>query len=300
MSTETAGQDRPAPAATDAAGTGVFLPGATDSTDVVQPAAAIPAPAPAATDADGTGVYLPAEQAPGPAATDADGTGVFLPGATDGTGVFLPAAPAPAPDVTYKDATRVFPPGQPSPTDATGMYVPGQIGTPGARMLEGTGVFDPSACDVAAPTGARGKADPTAPRCGRYVLKRFHARGGMGEIWMAEDPGIGRSVALKRMLGPRPDMQRRFLTEAQVTGQLEHPGIVPIHELGVNEEGQPFYVMKFVRPDLAEGDRRPPRGKVGPRQPGRGAIPPAAHLPVAVPDGGVRPQQGRAAPRSEA
>ena len=35
--------------------------------------------------------------------------------------------------------------------------------------------------------------------------------------------------------------------EAQVTGQLEHPGIVPVHELGVNEQGQPFYTMKFVR-----------------------------------------------------
>src|SRR5262249_5228442 len=40
--------------------------------------------------------------------------------------------------------------------------------------------------------------------------------------------------------------QARFLMEAQVTGQLEHPGVVPIHELGVDEKGQPFYVMKFV------------------------------------------------------
>ena len=83
-------------------------------------------------------------------------------------------------------------------------------------------------------------------RCGRYLLKRFHAKGGMGEIWLADDPEIGRSVALKKMLTNRADQQRRFRVEAQVTGQLEHPGIVPIHELGVNEEGQPFYVMKFV------------------------------------------------------
>jgi tetratricopeptide (TPR) repeat protein/predicted Ser/Thr protein kinase len=68
----------------------------------------------------------------------------------------------------------------------------------------------------------------------------------MGEIWLAEDPVIGRSVALKRMLGRRPDQVHRFEVEAQVTGQLEHPGIVPVHELGVDAEGLPFYVMKFV------------------------------------------------------
>ena len=86
-----------------------------------------------------------------------------------------------------------------------------------------------------------------AERCGRYILKKFHAKGGMGEIWMAEDPVIGRPVALKRMLTQRPEHAQRFFVEAQVTGQLEHPGIVPVHELGVNELGQPFYTMKFVR-----------------------------------------------------
>jgi len=69
----------------------------------------------------------------------------------------------------------------------------------------------------------------------------------MGEVWMAEDTSIGRQVALKRMLGQRPDQIHRFLVEAQVTGQLEHPGIVPVHELGTNDQGEPFYVMKFVQ-----------------------------------------------------
>ena len=119
-----------------------------------------------------------------------------------------------------------------------------------------TGDYDPSAtpflttaqCEVTKRVGAlKSIASPTVGRCGRYDLKRFHAKGGMGEIWLAEDPAIGRSVALKRILAPRPDRQRRFLVEAQVTGQLEHPGIVPVHELGVNEQGQPFYTMKFVR-----------------------------------------------------
>ena len=68
----------------------------------------------------------------------------------------------------------------------------------------------------------------------------------MGEIWLAEDPLIGRAVAVKRILGRRPDQVHRFEVEAQVTGQLEHPGIVPIHELGLGDDGLPFYVMKFV------------------------------------------------------
>ena len=108
-------------------------------------------------------------------------------------------------------------------------------------------------CDFS-PTAALGPASRPGPapsgesRCGRYRLKRFHAKGGMGEIWVAEDPAVGRSVALKRMRNEtRADQRRRFLIEAQVTGQLEHPGIVPVHELGVGEQGQPFYAMKFIR-----------------------------------------------------
>ncbi len=82
---------------------------------------------------------------------------------------------------------------------------------------------------------------------GRYRLKRFHARGGMGEIWVAEDTVIGRNVALKRMLTDRADQVYRFRVEAQVTGQLEHPGIAPVYELTTDDKNQPYYVMKFVR-----------------------------------------------------
>ncbi|WP_422925033.1 protein kinase domain-containing protein [Singulisphaera sp. PoT] len=93
----------------------------------------------------------------------------------------------------------------------------------------------------------RGGRQGDASHCGRFVLKRFHARGGMGEIWLAEDPTIGREVALKRMLGGRSEQVQRFEVEAQVTGQLEHPGIVPVHEMGYTDDGQPFYVMKFLQ-----------------------------------------------------
>ena len=82
---------------------------------------------------------------------------------------------------------------------------------------------------------------------GRYVLTTFHARGGMGEIWRCQDATIGREVALKRLVSDRAAARQRFLAEAQITGQLEHPGIVPIHDVGYDDSGKPYYVMKFVR-----------------------------------------------------
>ncbi len=81
----------------------------------------------------------------------------------------------------------------------------------------------------------------------RYVLKRFHARGGMGEVWQADDTEIGRMVAIKKMREGYAENQDRFLAEAQIAGQLEHPGIVPVHDLGLDQEGHTFYVMKFVQ-----------------------------------------------------
>ncbi len=80
----------------------------------------------------------------------------------------------------------------------------------------------------------------------RYVVQKFHARGGMGEVWLARDGEVGRQVALKKLRGERVDQQERFMAEAQITGQLEHPSIVPLHDLGVDEDGCPFYIMKFV------------------------------------------------------
>jgi PAS domain S-box-containing protein len=84
----------------------------------------------------------------------------------------------------------------------------------------------------------------------RYQLTRLHATGGIGRVWLARDSGLGRDVALKEL---RPDrannaeLARRFLQEARVTGQLEHPGIVPVYELGAHPDGEPFYTMRFVK-----------------------------------------------------
>ena len=82
----------------------------------------------------------------------------------------------------------------------------------------------------------------------RYRIESEVARGGMGAIHLAEDPALRRRVAVKTMLAPKAstDEMVRFIEEAQITGQLNHPGIVPVYELGVNESGDPFYSMKFV------------------------------------------------------
>jgi serine/threonine protein kinase/Tfp pilus assembly protein PilF len=84
----------------------------------------------------------------------------------------------------------------------------------------------------------------------RYRLERFHARGGLGEVYVAYDETLHREVALKRIRGEPAgdtDSLSRFVVEAEVTGRLEHPGVVPVYGLGEDSEGRPFYAMRFVR-----------------------------------------------------
>jgi serine/threonine-protein kinase len=85
----------------------------------------------------------------------------------------------------------------------------------------------------------------------RYSLVRMHATGGIGRVWLARDIHIGRDVALKELRtehAGHPAYRTRFVREAQVTGQLEHPGIVPVYELATRPGNQqPFYTMRFVQ-----------------------------------------------------
>lgn len=80
----------------------------------------------------------------------------------------------------------------------------------------------------------------------RYSPLKFHARGGVGEVWIAEDGEIGRQVALKKLSRYEEGSNERFLAEAQIAGQLEHPSVVPVHDVGIDRSGKPYYVMKFV------------------------------------------------------
>ncbi|MCC7507877.1 MAG: protein kinase [Planctomycetes bacterium] len=98
----------------------------------------------------------------------------------------------------------------------------------------------------------------------RYDIKKEHARGGMGRVLLARDKAVGREVALKELLpgmvgsatlaasvpagvSESGGIVERFLREAKITGQLEHPNIVPVYEIGQYPDGNFYYTMRFIR-----------------------------------------------------
>jgi tetratricopeptide (TPR) repeat protein/tRNA A-37 threonylcarbamoyl transferase component Bud32 len=84
----------------------------------------------------------------------------------------------------------------------------------------------------------------------RYRRLREHAKGGLGEVFVALDEELRREVALKEIqerFADQPDSRARFLREAEVTGNLEHPGVVPVYGLGAYADGRPFYAMRLIR-----------------------------------------------------
>ena len=86
----------------------------------------------------------------------------------------------------------------------------------------------------------------------RFRILRQHARGGLGAVFVAVDTELHREVAVKQILDHHVDdsvSRARFLLEAEVTGGLEHPGIVPVYALGTDAGGRPYYAMRFIRGD---------------------------------------------------
>ena len=88
----------------------------------------------------------------------------------------------------------------------------------------------------------------TGPHVGRYPVVSLLGRGGMGEVLRVRDPDLNRDVALKRMRDTvtSPRALDAFLLEAQVTGQLAHPNIVPLYELGREVDGRRYFTLKRV------------------------------------------------------
>jgi WD40 repeat protein len=83
----------------------------------------------------------------------------------------------------------------------------------------------------------------------RFAILRPHARGGLGQVSVALDAELRRQVALKEIqerFADDPAARARFLLEAEVTGQLEHPGVVPVYGLGSSPDGRPYYAMRFI------------------------------------------------------
>ena len=133
---------------------------------------------------------------------------------------------------------------------------------------------------------------------GRYQILGEIARGGMGAVLKGRDPDLGRDLAVKVLLEDhhdKPDMTRRFIEEAQIGGQLQHPGIVPIYELGTFADRRPYFTMKLVKGQtlaalLAGTCRRRPHDL--PRFLG--------DLRVGLPDHGLRTRPRRDPPGLEA
>jgi serine/threonine protein kinase/tetratricopeptide (TPR) repeat protein len=144
------------------------------------------------------------------------------------------------------------------------------------QALEQVADADVQATLALFPAGAAPPSDGTvsyqslaAPMPGqRYRILRPHAKGGLAEVFVAEDTELRREVALKEI---RPEhaghanSRSRFVREAEIIGGLEHPGVVPIYGLGQYGDGRPFYAMRFIKGDnLKEAIQRfhqqsPPR-----------------------------------------
>jgi eukaryotic-like serine/threonine-protein kinase len=92
----------------------------------------------------------------------------------------------------------------------------------------------------------------STPASLRFRIIRAFQRGGLGQVSLAHDAELSREVALKEILPKHADSdeaRQRFLMEAEITGSLEHPGVVPVYGLGQYADGRPFYAMRFIRGD---------------------------------------------------
>src|SRR5262249_47212491 len=92
-------------------------------------------------------------------------------------------------------------------------------------------------------------AVPLRDRLGRFEVHGAIGHGGMGAVLRGRDPALGRELALKVLLAglhDNADALARFHEEAQIGGQLQHPGFVPVYELGADTDGRPFFAMKLV------------------------------------------------------
>jgi WD40 repeat protein/tRNA A-37 threonylcarbamoyl transferase component Bud32/Flp pilus assembly protein TadD len=121
----------------------------------------------------------------------------------------------------------------------------------------GDGEVQASLAQLSTPTGAEGEAAPhstaadaTSLAGRRYQVLRPHGKGGLGEVFVALDQELRREVALKEIRSEHaddPHSRGRFVREAEITGGLEHPGVVPVHGLGTYDDGRPFYAMRFIQ-----------------------------------------------------
>ncbi|MBL8971012.1 MAG: protein kinase, partial [Myxococcales bacterium] len=95
-------------------------------------------------------------------------------------------------------------------------------------------------------TQAAWEAAEPAPTSQRYAFAEVFARGGLGRVRRASDRKLGRTVAIKELLRFDDPAVHRFAREAAITARLQHPGIIPLYDLGRDDHGRPFLCMKLV------------------------------------------------------
>ena len=122
------------------------------------------------------------------------------------------------------------------------------------------------------------------------------ARGGMGVVLLGRDAELGRDQAVKVLLETHRDIAelgRRFIEEARIAGQLQHPGVVPVYELGILDDRRPYFSMKLVKGQtlaaLLDARTDPADDRPIPQ-----------HFRVGLPDGRLRSRTRRHPPRPEA
>jgi hypothetical protein len=96
---------------------------------------------------------------------------------------------------------------------------------------------------------SQGSTGQTVTAKARFRIAGLHARGGLGEVYLASDEELGREVALKVIQPSRASLatsRSRFLREARLTSRLQHPGVVPVYASGADDGDSLFYVMRFV------------------------------------------------------
>ena len=164
---------------------------------------------------------------------------------------------------TGNDTTAIDPPSRVRAGDDTGSVFAEPVDMASEATVEdpyatradlGSGTFESGAQQsTIAFEGSGGQSGwALDSRASRFRPLRLHARGGLGEVYVAVDGELNREVALKEIQerhGNHADNQYRFVFEAEITGGLEHPGIVPVYGLGRYADGRPYYAMRFIRGD---------------------------------------------------
>ncbi|HEX9561561.1 MAG TPA: protein kinase, partial [Candidatus Dormibacteraeota bacterium] len=149
-----------------------------------------------------------------------------------------------------------------APTQAPGSAAPPAAPTPDPYAVEATmrlipiqHVPPPATSAPPSPTTPTPPpAEPAPPvaterRIGKYIIKRELGRGGMGAVYLAEQPGLGREVAIKELILSAvadPTALKRFMQEAQVMARTSHPNLVQVHDLEQMGDAN-YIVLEFVR-----------------------------------------------------